>query len=112
MEQASSGVDKVQRDGALFDNSVAINAVFRDERGTFVGGFVKMNLHFSKPEIVEAFGIQEALSWLHERKRECVQVESDCLRVIQAINSPIFDTSYFGLLISDCKAILASLMNV
>lgn len=81
---------KCNVDGALFENFAAISVVFKDEQGLFMGGFVKPNLYFSRPEIVEAFGIREALSWICDCTRECVHVESDCLRVIQAINFSVF----------------------
>ena len=42
------------------------------------------------PELAEVIGIREALSLVKETWKADVVVESDCLQVVQAINSKFF----------------------
>ncbi|KAM6558557.1 hypothetical protein CsatA_027796 [Cannabis sativa] len=57
-------------------------------------------------------GMKEALSWIKRKGWEDVIVETDSLMVVQALNSSIHMTSYFGLLVEDCRLILTTLKNV
>uniref|UniRef100_A0A803QK79 Reverse transcriptase n=1 Tax=Cannabis sativa TaxID=3483 RepID=A0A803QK79_CANSA len=58
------------------------------------------------PEIAEAMGVREALSWLKKKGWNRVTIETDYLTVVQAIRSPLPMFSYFGSVISDCKTLL------
>lgn len=87
------GWSKCNMDRALFYTTVAIGAVFRNCNGTFIGGFVKPNVLLSIPDLVKAFGVKEALSWLKDRRRHEVIIEIDYLWVVQATNSIEEDVS-------------------
>ncbi|RVW43273.1 hypothetical protein CK203_105923 [Vitis vinifera] len=76
---------KINVDGAVFPDKCTIGAVFRDHQGRFMGGFAKPFPHQTLPEVVEALGVREVLSWIHERSRSKIVVETDCLRVVQVI---------------------------
>lgn len=99
-------------DGVGFSSSSAISAVFRDSNGRMVSAYARPGLGFAHPEVVEAVRVPEALSWLRERRKGCMLVETDCLRVVQAIQATSIDNSSFGLLLQDCKFLLSTLDNV
>lgn len=61
---------------------------------------------------MEAVVIREALSWVKDRRKDFVIMEIDCLHMAQAVNSLATDDSTFGLIINDCKNILATLQHV
>lgn len=63
------------------------------------------------PDLAEAVGIREVLSWIKEVHWCDVDVEADCLQVIQAIRSSIPSFSYLGRVIEECRALLQSLKD-
>uniref|UniRef100_A0A803P7F6 RNase H type-1 domain-containing protein n=1 Tax=Cannabis sativa TaxID=3483 RepID=A0A803P7F6_CANSA len=65
-----------------------------------------------RPELAEAIGVREALSWIKANGWQQVTLESDCLLVIQAIRSPLIMIFSFGSVIQECKALLLELGNV
>uniref|UniRef100_A0A803QBL9 RNase H type-1 domain-containing protein n=1 Tax=Cannabis sativa TaxID=3483 RepID=A0A803QBL9_CANSA len=64
------------------------------------------------PELAEAMGVREALSWLKRKGWHRVTIETDCLIVVQALRSPLPMFSYFGSVISDCKTLLKDVNDV
>ncbi|XP_060961034.1 uncharacterized protein LOC133031530 [Cannabis sativa] len=64
------------------------------------------------PEIAEVVGVKEALSWIKLRNLYDVEIETDSLVVVQAINGSVQMPSQFGLLIQDCQMLLSALHNV
>ena len=67
---------------------------------------------FTRADVVEALGVREALSWIKDRGQMKVIIETDCLRVVQAMRSRDVDFSPFGLIIQDCTFILVTLRDV
>lgn len=102
-----TGWTKCNVDGAIFENSSAIGAVFRDDHGRTTSAFVRPGLQVSRPEFVEALGVREVLSWIRDRGRSHIIIESG-LRVVQALDRNT-DNSSFGLIIEVCKVMLATL---
>ena len=86
--------------------------VLKYSKGMFIvaiqGSF--LGLHF--PQMAEAMGLCEALSWLKQMNIKKVKVESDSQIVINALNSDMLDSSCFRLVISDCKSFVKALINV
>lgn len=69
-------------------------------------------LHGSiKPEVVEAIGVREALSWIKMKQMRHVEVETDILVSVQAIRSKSVMLSYFGRVIEDCKKTIEELKD-
>ncbi|VFQ84628.1 unnamed protein product [Cuscuta campestris] len=66
------------------------------------------------PLLAEAMAYRETLSWLKSLGVQVAVIFSDCFRVVEAINdSGVSDcASYFGSLIDDCKALMASFESV
>lgn len=54
------------------------------------------------PELAEAIGVKEVLSWIKERQWPSVLIETDCLLVVQSLRSALPMHYYFGSIISDC----------
>ncbi|KAF2312495.1 hypothetical protein GH714_034875 [Hevea brasiliensis] len=87
-------------------------AVIQNSDGQWVMGKATRLVRTSDPILAEALGFKEVLSWLKGLALSNVQVESDCLQVVNAIHGSLLDFSYFGLLINDGKALLQELVNV
>lgn len=64
------------------------------------------------PEVAEVLGLKEALSWIKVKGWGAVVIETDCYAVVQAVRSAIVMVSPFGMLVKDCKSLLASLREV
>ncbi|WJZ86110.1 hypothetical protein VitviT2T_005601 [Vitis vinifera] len=103
---------KINVDEAVFLDEGAIGAVFQDHQGRFMGGFAKPFPHQTLSEVVEALGVREVLSWIHERSRSRIVVETDCLRVVQAIQHKSCPNTSFGFTIADCLDVLQHLVDV
>lgn len=56
----------------------------------------------------EALGIRETLSWLKRLQFPCIILETDCLRVFQALVEKFSGPNGFGLIIDECRALLMS----
>lgn len=59
--------------------------------------------------MAEAIGIQEILSWVKRRQVTDVEVETDCLHVVQAIRNSVPSFSYLERVIEDYRKLVASL---
>ncbi|KAG8638764.1 hypothetical protein MANES_14G060250v8 [Manihot esculenta] len=64
------------------------------------------------PLLGEVLCFREALSWLKSKNYFPICVETDCELIVNALNSPHTDSSYFELMINDCKALLQELQYV
>lgn len=61
------------------------------------------------PAVLEALAVQEAFSWIKDRGKSHFKIESNCLNVVQSINSHLSLNPTFGLVVDDCRILLASL---
>ncbi|RVW95923.1 hypothetical protein CK203_025818 [Vitis vinifera] len=78
-------------------------------------GWIKINVDgavFPDKGAIEALGVREVLSWIHERSRSRIVVETDCLRVVQAIQHKSCPNTSFGFIIADCLDMLQHLVDV
>ncbi|KAH9737235.1 F-box domain-containing protein [Citrus sinensis] len=60
----------------------------------------------------EALGIRETLSWLKGLQFPCIILETDCLRVFQALVEQFSGPNGFGLIIDECRALPMSIREV
>jgi ribonuclease HI len=83
----------------------------RDDQGRFVKAYTQCFV--GKPEIseAEALGVLEALKWLQHEQLTNVKLETDCLQVIQALQSKSRNNIEFGIVINLCHSLLNSNMN-
>lgn len=63
------------------------------------------------PAVAEAMCFREALSWFKDRGFSYVEVESDALVVVNAINHNKVNDSYLGSIVLDCIVLLRELPN-
>uniref|UniRef100_A0A803PEK6 Reverse transcriptase domain-containing protein n=1 Tax=Cannabis sativa TaxID=3483 RepID=A0A803PEK6_CANSA len=105
---------KINVDAALFESnhSFGFGMVLRDSRGVLVHGRTILKQGDVNPALAEAMGVREALSWIKTLSLHKCVLETDSLVVVQAIRSSIDMISLFGLVIKDCKELLATLRNV
>lgn len=95
---------------ALFGDSSTVSAMFKNEEGIMIKAYAHSGMAFARPEVVEAVGVREALSWVRDRRRQYALVKMDCLHVVQAIYAGSLNGSTFGLVIDDCKHICQLLL--
>ncbi|KAM6543667.1 hypothetical protein CsatB_008114 [Cannabis sativa] len=96
---------KINVDGAIFEaeNCFGVGCVIRDQTARLVEA-ISISKHGGvTPEIAEAIGVKEALSWIKKKALSDVEIETDSLVVVQAINGGVTMTSQFGMLVHDCR---------
>uniref|UniRef100_A0A803P370 Reverse transcriptase n=1 Tax=Cannabis sativa TaxID=3483 RepID=A0A803P370_CANSA len=104
----------VNVDDAIFEaqQRFGFGCVARNPVGHLLEAISDSRIGMVLPEIVEIIGMKEALSWIKRKGWEDVIIETDSLMVVQALNSSVHMSSYFGLLVEDCRLILSTLKNV
>ena len=102
---------KVNTDAALFEDSghFSFSILARDHEGNMVEDKACCKQGSIAPELAEAIGVREALSWIKSKNWPHVIIETDCLVVVQAIRSSYVSLSYFGIVIDECKQHLSDL---
>ncbi|XP_062100043.1 uncharacterized protein LOC133805913 [Humulus lupulus] len=107
----AEGVVKVNVDAALFSEIPAFiyACVARDSHGHVLEAITCCRQGVVSPEMAEAMGVREALSWIKRKNWNHVLIETDCLTVIQALRSRVKMDSYFGSVISECKSLWSAL---
>ncbi|KAL8133670.1 hypothetical protein AgCh_008927 [Apium graveolens] len=112
-QQPQTGTIKVNTDAALFEhtNSYSFAMVARDHSGSMLGALSSCRQGSINPELAEAIGIREALSWVKSKDWPTVIIESDCLGAIQAIRCSSVNLSYLGRVIDECKNLLVDLRS-
>ncbi|XP_062089763.1 uncharacterized protein LOC133796310 [Humulus lupulus] len=105
---------KVNLDAALFTDHMRFSYILvaRGADDRLVVAKVVCKPGQFQPEVVEAFGMKDALSWVQGRQEQNFVIETDCLSVIQALRSSIHMSSYFRVVIQDCKILLSHLHNI
>jgi ribonuclease HI len=83
----------------------------RDAQGLFVKAYTRR--FEGKPEIAEAeaSGVLEALQWLRQQQLSNVQIETDCLQVVQTIHNKSRNNTEFGVVIELCRSLLYLIPN-
>uniref|UniRef100_A0A803NW84 RNase H type-1 domain-containing protein n=1 Tax=Cannabis sativa TaxID=3483 RepID=A0A803NW84_CANSA len=105
---------KINVDGAIFaaENRFGIGFLLRDTNGKLIEVFSSSKFGVVSPEIAEIMGVKEALSWIKTKALTEVEIETDSLVVVQAINGSGQMPSQFGLLVQDCRLLLSELHKV
>lgn len=100
-------------DAALFEDPSRYSHAFiaRDHSGLLMQALSKCSLGKVTPELAEAMGIREALSWIKNNAMSNVIVESDCLQVIQLIRSSFSSYSYLGRVVEECRQLMEEVRN-
>jgi hypothetical protein len=97
------GVVVVNVDAALFSSSskMGVGVVIRDHSGNFLVACSKLLDQVTAPEIAEAPAIRSAVTLAHDEGLKKVLLVSDCLSVIQRIQSPVRDRSLVGVVVEE-----------
>ncbi|XP_074327790.1 uncharacterized protein LOC141665702 [Apium graveolens] len=104
---------KINTDAAVFEASNRYSFAFaaRNHKGELIEARSSCKEGCITPECAEAMGIREALSWIKDEQLKDVVVETDCLVAVQAIRGREAMSSYFGILIQDCRNLLKEVKN-
>ena len=99
---------KINVDATLFDdeNCFGFGCVARDHSGRLLGAKAASKIGKTSADLAEVIAVKEALSWFKTKQWSKVMVESDCMKVVQALRSSVELTSTFGLVVLDCKQLL------
>uniref|UniRef100_A0A803NMT1 RNase H type-1 domain-containing protein n=1 Tax=Cannabis sativa TaxID=3483 RepID=A0A803NMT1_CANSA len=110
----STNSAKVNVDAAMFveNHSFGFGIVARDCCGVLIQGKTVYYQGHVDPPLAEAMGVREVLSWIKTFSWQQVVLETDSLVVVQALRSSMDMISLFGLVIKDCKNLLAIMRNV
>ncbi|XP_074342149.1 uncharacterized protein LOC141679584 [Apium graveolens] len=101
----------VNTDATLFEDSghFSFSILARDHEGCMVEAKACCKQGSIAPELAEAIGVREALSWIKSKDWPQVIIETDCLVIVQAIRSSYASVSYFSRVIDECKQHLSDL---
>lgn len=111
--QPQQGIVKVNTDAAIFEDSnlFSFAMIARDHNGRMLEALSRCKQGHINPDVAEAIGIREALSWVKRNDWPSVILESDCLAAIQAIRCSSVNLSYLGRVIDECKTLLKELRS-
>jgi ribonuclease HI len=100
------GMVKIHVDAALFPSSrrMGIGVVIRSHRGDCLLSCSELVQEVMTPEVAEALALRHAVSLAGDEGFDNVVIASDCLSLVQRINSSTVDRSQVGVLVQDIKA--------
>lgn len=105
---------KITVDAAVFEDQSAYGLclVARNSDGQLLQGRMRCLQERVAPEFADVMAVKKALSWCQQSDWLRVEIETDCLAVVQAIRSSVRMFSPFGEIVEYCPGILKSLSNV
>ena len=105
---------KLNIDAACFasNRKMGFEGILRNNMGEVVSVYAGSLCGFSTHREAEALVVREALSWIYRRGWRQVELELDCLEVVQAILDQRSYPSYFHGIIDDCKAMMKNLDKI
>jgi ribonuclease HI len=108
-----AGMVLINVDAALFASSRCMGAgvVIRDHNGACVAACSDTYQEVIIPELAEAMAMRRALTFAKEEGLERVSLASDCLSIVQRINTGKMDRSICGPVIQDIKSLVASFLQ-
>ncbi|KAE8803228.1 non-ltr retroelement reverse transcriptase [Hordeum vulgare] len=100
----------VNVDAALFPDCrrMAMGAIFRDHSGRCLAAASEPLIGFTSPEIAEALALRRAVTIADAKGFERVIFASDCLSLIQRLQSSKPDRSMVGSVMMDIKHMVSS----
>jgi ribonuclease HI len=105
-----TGTIKCNVDTACYmeDNIYCVGMCMCDEHGRFLQAYTIKKHGTPAIAEAEALGIREALTWVQNKygAATSIEVESDCLQAVQAINSRHANNTEFGSIIVMCRNLL------
>lgn len=109
-EQPKEGTIKINTDAAIFTNSnrYSYSMLARNHRGELLEARSTCKQGCVQPELAEAIGIREALSWVKAKQWPAVVLETDCLTLVQALRCSTVRLSYRRI-IEECLVLFSQL---
>jgi hypothetical protein len=107
------GVVMVNSDVALFEDCrrMAMGALIRDNAGTCLAAASLPLPGFTDPELGEAIALQSVVKITYDKGYRDAIFVSDCLSLIQRLNSVSPDRSQVGALVKDIKTLVAGFIS-
>jgi ribonuclease HI len=95
----------VSSDAAIFKEAGCRGAgvILRDHHGAFVVGCRQHVVGLSSPELAEAVALRRAVQLARDEGMDKVIFETDCLSLVQRLNSLTMDRSSVGMLVAEIK---------
>jgi hypothetical protein len=108
------GTVLVSSDAAIFEASRSMGAgvLIRNHLGDFLRACREHMDVFPEPEYAEALALRRAVSLAREEGYDRVTFASDCLSLIQRLNSSVLDRSSVGILVAEVKHMTKSFSSV
>lgn len=103
-ECPKEGTVKINTDAAIFSdsNQYSYSMIARNHAGELMEAKASCKQGKVDPELAEAIGIREALSWLKGKPWTEVTMETNCLIVVQALRCSSVRLSYLGRVLDEC----------
>jgi ribonuclease HI len=104
----------INTDAAIFSSSrqMGVGVVIRNHHGECLAACSELISEVTAPELAEALAVRRAISLAGDEGFGRLQVVSDCLSVIQRINSTMTDRSIVGVVVQDIKHLADSFEEV
>jgi ribonuclease HI len=108
------GTVHINVDAALFSPSrrMGIGVVIRNHKGECSVACSELIQEVTTPEIAEALALRRALALARDEGFDKLVIASDCLSVVQRVNSSEVDRSMVGVVIQDIKALASGFSSV
>ena len=87
-------------------NRVGLGMCLGDDDGAFVLARTEWFAPLCDVEVGEAVGLHTTLDWICNQQFDKVDFVLDCKRVVDCVNSSLYDRSEFGCIITACKQLL------
>lgn len=112
-ELPTEGKVKINTDAAIFNDSRQFSYAFiaRDHRGDLVEAVSNCKQGSIDPLLAEAIGVRDILSWVKGKGWQAVELETDCLALIQVIRCSTINLSYLGRVVDECRNLLLLLQD-
>jgi ribonuclease HI len=91
---------------------MGVGVVIRDHIGNCLVACNQLLDEVTPPEIAEALAVRCALTLARDEGLNKVILASDCISVVQRINSSARDRSLIGVVVEDIKAMAATMSSV
>jgi ribonuclease HI len=108
------GTVHINVDATLFSPSrrMGIGVVIRNHKGECSVACSELIQEVTTPEIAEAMALRRALALARDEGFDKLVIASDCLSVVQRVNSSEVDRSMVGVVIQDIKALASGFSSV
>ncbi|XP_074282571.1 uncharacterized protein LOC141607113 [Silene latifolia] len=110
---ATRGFVKINVDAGVKEGEeVRTGVVYRDEGGRVLWGLSHNHGVYWEAHVAEAVAVMDGLEEVRRRGHQQVEVESDCLQVMEALRRKEIGRSMFSLIIDDILSLCSNFISV